>query len=253
MKTRIKLFVKGRATFSFDAPSITHTPKRASIDVRVPPPIPAMSRGLLKRNFVDLGHWEGEDSVGYEPQEPPNAVSQAAKRRHAQPTKGQPGDDVNKRRHSDPGTLMSASKEGINKKWASTLTLELQSKSMIVGKEPLFPLTSGPCLPCDVLTRAELRAETAILAASLEAQLQKASKEAEAQDSRGPDGALPTSSEYFKKAPNTSVTTETPADVGVSKNRRPQFGDPTRVPSTIYFGNAWTFKCCARMVDTAYN
>ncbi|KAM7291083.1 mucin-17-like [Ixodes scapularis] len=253
METRIELFGKGRVTFSFDAvaeegggvcsddshtslvrkgaPSTTHTPKRTSIDVRVPPPTPATSMDLLKRKSVDFGHWEGEDSMRYEPREPPNAVSQAAKRRHSEHAKGQPGDDLNKRRHSEPGTLTSGSKEGTDEKGMPTSTLELQSERTIGGEEPLFPSTAGSCLPCDVLTRAELLAEAAILAASLEAQLRKASKEAEARDSPGPDGTLSTSLDYIEEPPKTLVPTETPASDSASENVRTQFGSPTEISS----------------------
>ncbi|KAG0424283.1 hypothetical protein HPB47_028480 [Ixodes persulcatus] len=171
METKIELFGKGRVIFSFDAvaeegggvcsddshtslvrkgaPSTTHTPKRTSIDVRVPPPTPATSMDLLKRKSVDFGHWEGEDSMRYEPREPPNAVSQAAKRRHSEHAKGQPGDDLNKRRHSEPGTLASGSKEGIDEKGTPTSTLELQSERTIGGEEPLFPSTAEAASPAE--------------------------------------------------------------------------------------------------------
>ncbi|KAH7968302.1 hypothetical protein HPB52_007620 [Rhipicephalus sanguineus] len=160
METRIELYGKGRVTFSFDAvaeegtitgsvyqddsqgslvrrgaPSTTHTPKRMSIDVRAPPATPAPSMEAISKRSksVDFGYNNDDESMQYEPQEPPNAVSQAAKRRHSEHIKAQPGEDLKRRRHSEPGTLSISKDTGEETSKALSAT-DYQSDPTIQGQ-----------------------------------------------------------------------------------------------------------------------
>ncbi|KAL3235866.1 hypothetical protein MRX96_022375 [Rhipicephalus microplus] len=141
-----------------------------SIDMRAPPATPAASMEAISKRSksVDFGYNNDDESMQYEPQEPPNAVSQAAKRRHSEHFKAQPDEYLKKRRHSEPGT-MSISKEETSKAFSAS---DYQSDATVTTEDDHEP--HAPCAPCKVLQEAENMANAAVALAALESRMRKA-------------------------------------------------------------------------------